>query len=131
MTKEEVIQKAYGEYWDLFDKSEQLKMLNNNGWNSYFNHPLHWEMNKFIEIETMAYGIGTSWRPKSLAGIENNNGWFQCDKNNPSIPFGHYHVIREYSNDINIEFFDGIFSNYSCYKVTHYQPIQKPNPPIY
>ena len=73
--KQKAIREAYGEYWELFSDEDRLKILKNNGWVSNFNHSLHWEIKKFQEIETSAYGVGTSWRPISLKGIETNNNW--------------------------------------------------------
>jgi hypothetical protein len=75
MTKQDIIKKEYREYFELFSEEEQQKILENNGWQHQFNHPLHKEMAKFYKIETSAYGVGTSWRPLNLKGIEDNNGW--------------------------------------------------------
>lgn len=135
MTKQEKIQEAYGEYWELFSVEEQENILKNNGWVMKFNHPLHWEMCKFFEIETSDYGVGTSWRPKSLQGIENNNGWIKIESENDlpketidvfwmdktqGIICGKYYAINDYDN---IKF---LIEN-----ATHYQPITKPQSPIY
>lgn len=126
-TEQQVIQEAYGEYWELFSTEEQDLILKNKGWVSKFNHPLHWEMEKFYEIETLAYGVGTSWRPKSLQGIENNNGWIKIESEEQydKLENGSYHWY-------NIEkdvYDDGDLMSYGVF--THYQPIEKPKPPIH
>jgi len=144
MTKQEKIQEAYGEYWDLFTKEEQNKILIDNGWNSYFNHPLHWEMSKFIEIETIAYGVGTSWRPLSLQGIENNNGWIKIesevdlpdDDDELLYEICHFEdeMFKRFYEVFNWQAITKIWEGNSEYfqdEITHYRPIVKPKPPIY
>jgi hypothetical protein len=140
-TKQEVIVAAYGEYWDLFDEEDKKSILNNDGWHYKWNHPLRWEMAKTgVEIITSAYVVGTSWKPKSLAGIENNNGWTKIDSEaDLKLKDGGYWGVMpyDYGHDNRIEAFyvkDGIHKInglHTCYEITHYQAIQKPSPPIY
>ena len=138
-TKQQAIQEAYGEHWELFENDEQEKILRNNGFCLLFSHPLHFELSKFMEIETFAYGIGTSWRPKSLQGIENNNGWLKIESEDdlPKDLTKCHFIIRGYENNNYIgHYYDGLFWNshneaYSWQVVSHYQPIEKPKPAIY
>lgn len=134
MTKEEKIKEAYGEYWELFSYKEQDLILKNNGWVNKFNHPLHFEMVNFYEIETLAYGVGTSWRPKSLQGIENNNGWIQIESENDLpktfcscwVKVGEVVInVPLYYHPINKTFTDNLITQ-EWNHFTHYQPINQP-----
>ena len=72
---------------------------------------------------------GFKIRPKSLQGIENNNGWIKG--NEPNVPNESYFVFA----------FGGIYETFYDEElgwlyvnrefVTHFQPIEKPKPPIY
>ncbi|MDP9954718.1 hypothetical protein J2X97_000355 [Epilithonimonas hungarica] len=76
-------------------------------------------------------------RPKSLKGIENNNGWslmspdflendklyFLCDNNIPIHGIFTYHKLTET--------FLGNFQDVNEKIPTHYQEIRLPKPPIY
>lgn len=68
MTKEEKIKEAYGDKWELFNGSAKQCALKNNGWIS----PILEHSPKDIELDR---GDKNIYRPKSLRGIENNNGW--------------------------------------------------------
>jgi len=72
MTKEEKIQEAYGEYW------EKLKFcIDENGW---FNQITKWQsLDNYFHKDTIE-GKSYLQRPKSLQGIENNNGWEDIQK---------------------------------------------------
>lgn len=124
MTKEEKIKEAYGKYYP------QLKdAIDENGWSSNWNH--------FASVETILFAkedIEKSkgkWRLKSLQGIEDNNGWVKIESED-DLPkeSGDYYVIH--SGSINYypmaekELFIKWIGVYS-----HYQPITKPQPPIY
>jgi hypothetical protein len=67
MTKEEKIQEAYGVHWEGFNLTAKRCALSHFGFigNILENPP------KNIELE---HKMG-AFRPKSLEGIENNNGW--------------------------------------------------------
>jgi hypothetical protein len=58
--KEKKIREEYGEYYN--------KDINENGWCN--NHAIKVPSNAF-EIDRSRFG----WRPRSLQGIETNNGW--------------------------------------------------------
>lgn len=76
--------------------------------------------------------LNGKYRPKSLTGIENNNGWITID-NEMKVDNGKYWV-RLFNPDTNIESFEVINVLHSVidyYFATHYQPIVKPSPPIY
>lgn len=69
MTKQEAIKKAYGDFW------EQVKeYVSENGWcNSY------WNTRVFFNADTMPKQNPVRWRPISLNGIDNNNGWIKIE----------------------------------------------------
>ena len=149
--KQEAIKKAYGEYW------EKVKnYIDDNGWiegseDREFPEPKFEPSIGELEEHETAY----LWRPKSLQGIESNNGWIRV-KNDDWLKLHRIDKMRSkyYINNINedylsiavlvtkdnIEFEQIMLSDYLTAKdvftkegifATHYQPIQKSKPPIY
>lgn len=90
-----------------------------------------------IEHETLGNGK-IRYRPKSLQGIENNNGWIKIESEN-DLPKEHgfydaCYYNEKHKNDIPMFYACSLpdLSNY--YEdgiITHYQPIDKKRPPIY
>ena len=138
MTKQETIAKAYGEHWETV-----RDYVDENGWNCYYSVD---EIDHDI-FESKWSGDNFRSRPKSLAGIENNNGWIKIESE-ADLPKGDefkfnetflvYYCCKGCSNMI----FKGSIDKYTLKfrditnklekeKVTHYQPIVKPEPPIY
>lgn len=125
MTKEEKIKEAYGfiNEW-----------ICGNGWASYFTDE-GWEggVEPFGEYDirnkTDDY---FEWRPKSLQGIENNNGWIKIESE-ADLPKedGFYYVVDSETGNITDRFFSCDDNGYFYAFSSHYQPIQKPKPPIY
>lgn len=123
MTKEEKIKEAWGEYY--------TGKVDENGWlliNSEINSSD--ELFDRLEINSESYLM----RPKSLKSIENNKGWIkiESEKDLPkdeemywasndnyvySYCYSKSELIEDYKKD------NAFF--------THYQPIIKPEPPIY
>lgn len=83
--KKELIKKVYGE--KVFEKYQHL--INEDGWcdiledttdididgNSLIYEDLGY---KYQDVDTADdYQCGTIWRPKTLRGIEHNNGWIR------------------------------------------------------
>ena len=111
MTKEEVIKEAYGKYW------EQVKgFVDENG--------------RFLKY----------FRPISLDGIENNNGWIKIESEE-DLPKKtiYYNVLRNrmfqnarYAGN-NRWFTQGRDYPLTTEKseITHYRIIEIPEPPIY
>jgi hypothetical protein len=131
MTKEEVIQQAYREYWDGFNNTAKKCALSNNGYIS----PILENAPEGIELD---YIINGAYRPKSLQGIENNNGWIKIESEK-DLPkeYDLYNACW-----FNKKFKDDIPMFYGCNLpdlrnyfdeelITHYQPIEKRKPPIY
>ena len=124
--KQQAIEAAYGEFW------EQVKdLIDEKGWCDYD----YWF--KFISLKIdHEYKEPNSLklRPKSLAGIETNNGWIRIEsKDDLPKEDGLYFVYREKLDET--ESFD-VFKNKGWSElnsnlVTHYQPITIPKPPIF
>jgi len=146
MTKEEKIREAYGEHWKFFNGSAKQCALNNNGW---INPILEHAPNN-LDLER---GEKFIYRPKSLQGIENNNGWIKIESEydlpkesidchyrlfvsetysnaGEYILSGRFRVKSSLTNSTNFFTCDDMIRSYFP-RVTHYQPIQKPQPPIY
>lgn len=129
MTKEEKIKEAYGNHWELVKD-----YVDNNGWvfdlTVVVINDIAFEFYKNDNLQRIP--ITKEWRPKSLSGIENNRGWIKIESED-DLPkeFGKYWVIDRDNSKMYQREFDkstkGFFLEYS----THYQPIQKPEPPIY
>ena len=127
--KQEAIKKAYYNNWD-----KVKDYVDENGWIFWSDkNPIGIYNNRYLEYKEENPNY---WRPKSLQGIENNNGWIKIEseadlpKNNDD-----YWVITNIKDDevqqlsnlivircLNLE---------KNIKVTHYKPIEKPKPPIY
>ena len=140
MTKQETIAKAYGEHWETVKD-----FVDENGLIRYDNYKY---FKLFLFDRMVAYDSkGVFWIPKSLKGIENNNGWIKIESE-ADLPkddefkfnetFLVYYCCKGCSNMI----FKGSIDKYTLKfrditnklekeKVTHYQPIVKPEPPIY
>ena len=122
MTKQEKIQEAYGKYWEVV-----YEYVDKNGWCSAY-----WKTKTYFQTEFTS----EKWRPKSLTGIEDNNGWIKIESE-ADLPKNDddYWVMTNIKDDevqqlsnlivircLNLE---------KNIKVTHYKPIENPKPPIY
>ena len=77
-TKEQKIKEAYGEYWETVKD-----YVDENG---YYDPILNTmtlqkdlEIFKFCNKFTNKNGVTAIYQPKSLSGIENNNGWIRIE----------------------------------------------------
>ncbi|SEG75398.1 hypothetical protein [Sphingobacterium lactis] len=129
--KQEAIRKAYGEYW------EQVKdKVDEEGWFYYYSMDYltkskNYSLTHYLTCDEDIYKL--TIRPKSLQGIENNNGWIRIESEG-DLPKDSYNYYAFCSNGSVMTFND--FEYYKKYiipelKVTHYQPIVKPEKPIY
>ena len=123
MTKQEKIQEAYGKYWEVV-----YEYVDKNGWCSAY-----WKTKTYFQTEFTS----EKWRPKSLQGIENNNGWIRIESEADLPKEGMHHSILLDSECINgyrnydvIVFYE-VNSKFRKKDISHYQPIEKPKPPIY
>ena len=77
---------------------------------------------------------GLKIQPSILAGIYNNNGWIkiESEENLPKERCAVWTFITEKEVVMNtFNTFDDMEFTFDNGKVTHYQPIIKPKPPIY
>jgi hypothetical protein len=142
MTKEEKIKEAWGEYWGLFNYNTQKRILESNGSVDYFllskeekedTEVLIGDIRK-LECTKTDEGTARYFRPKSLKGIENNNGWNKIESEDdlPTDTEVKYWGANQNGVFEGIIFpFESISIKYKNKTLTHYQPIQEPKPPLY
>lgn len=132
MTKKEIIAKAYGEH------RETVKdFVDENGWVKT------WDLIQILgivpkdgfEVKIKGKKIkhqDNLHRPKSLTGIETNNGWIKIESE-ADLPKeeGLYFTMRRDKTKIEITHFFFDYAKEFKRLATHYQPIVKPEPPIY
>lgn len=122
-SKQECIAKAYGNYADI-----ALELCDENGWiplRSYYT---------YLPQNNQRSECGGFIRPKSLQGIENNNGWIKIESEDdlPKEDNGEYWMIERRTKDIVYE--TDLMTHNKTFIVnyfTHYQTIEKPKPPLY
>ena len=130
--KQEAMRKAYG------DRYEDLKhSINNDG--VYIGDTNEISDSEFKEWDFIASAkpmkegkLISGSRPKSLQGIENNRGWIRIDSEE-DLP-SEQGVYWVYTVDDNKQLRDSadFLRNGKLNKYfTHYQPIVKPEKPIY
>lgn len=129
MTKKEKIQEAYGEWWETLKN-----YVSKNGYVETEKHSRFVRNHFYLSnnIETYWDDEIEFWRPKSLSGIENNNGWIKIEsKYDLPKEEDDYHIFTE-SGNLSIAFFD-VSDGWliACDKITHYQLILNPKHPIY
>lgn len=132
MTKQEKIQEAYGEHWETIKD-----YLDENGF-IIMAISITKKVHLVFERKVMYHSKNTSGvmgmcvRPISLENIENNNGWIKIESEN-DLPKDEYELYFVTGNNTNIHqciYHIGI-KEYWLKTFTHYQPIQKPEPPLY
>jgi len=103
--------------------------LNNGLCFRYFNVDINFIHTKRAEQPGNYY-----WRPKSLQGIENNNGWIKIESE-ADLPKEEIdcHFIKDnlMYQGLWDNLLKGFYNGLQKINATHYQPITKPNPPIY
>lgn len=130
--KEKAIRKAYGEYWD-----QVKEFVNTDGW--IYNNSTNFRLdNTGIQQEYDSYNL--KFRPKSLGGIENNNGWIKIESEDDLPKLKPEEELLCFIKSLDdgrvgigiysFGMFKTVFRN-EYNNVTHYQPIIKPKPPIY
>jgi len=130
--KQKAIQEAYGEHW------EQVRLrVNENGWYSLPNGKKSESFCDFLGNCDMR--AAADFRPKSLSGIDTNNGWTRIEPDGSNLPVegGKFKVgMKFYDSDIFIEE-DAIYNHievlnaYSIGLITHYRPVTELPKPIY
>lgn len=138
--KQEAIKKAYGEYWNRLSDLQKEYALNNNG-NVHIGYSKE-ESQLYKDMVKSNLFLTQPLFPKSLLRINTNNEWIRIESK--------YELPRNQNIDIIIfnKCYQGYIYNGLCYVenrynspeldeivdadcITHYQPIEKPKPPIY
>jgi hypothetical protein len=139
-TKEEVIKDAYGEYW------EQIKdNLWKDGWVEEFNvlPEIRKSLSDFCDYKNLRFSqVGNhmirGYRPKSLQGIEDNNGWIKIESENdlPKEDCKCWVVTESYSTCLALflsdtkRFWELADLDFRLLP-THYKILEEPKPPLY
>lgn len=131
MTKEGIIKEAYGE---LFNTHSHL--IDSEGWLNNSNENDYLTMGETDFLGETDFKNNTWFRPKSLSGIEYNNGWTTLNsiddfpKTDKTIQLWFMtksgHITQ---NNWNNKFTHKVFGYLKVY--SHFQVVIEPNPPIY
>ena len=135
MTQEDIIKQE----WHKIDTSIDVSKCRENGELYYKNISLN-TLYKNRASGNIIPKCDNYYLPKSLEGIENNNGWLKVDKENDLLKDGMECFFITLSGAMYVGFLvfrrkkiffkeNGI--EYSNGFITHYKPIEKPKPPIY
>lgn len=123
--KQEAIKKAYGKHFDVLknfinDDGEVCKAICPDNTQNLFSN-FFWD------------NLNGQWRPKSLSGIENNNGWTRILEDGSNLPeSGNYKLLFESRIIIETENANDFFITGKCVdRCTHYKPIEPEKLPIY
>lgn len=127
MTKQEKIQEVFESNYIYADTDGWIR-LGRFHWNELGFDTSEIYLNEELDI----------WRPLSLQGIENNNGWvkIESEEDLPNEEID-YWVVDSYGDcfickfDTDYKAFKGYFHYDTNGKITHYKPIIKPQLPIY
>ena len=126
--KQEAIKNAYGEYWEKVKDD-----VDNDGYIDNSIPKFRFGQLKNLDLE---YKNDVLFRPKSLQGIENNNGWVKIESEKDLPKVSGLYFGKDYEFGTDMMYFDFETKNWEdsngyLQNVTHYQPIEKPKPPIY
>jgi hypothetical protein len=135
MTKLETIIKA----WADLDIKTPFGICNNTGYFiSYCVNGIDDIISEYptiknkIDFEYSEYDL-IKWRPKSLKGIENNNGWIKIETEadlptDKTIQYSTCKDKKVFQSTVNC----GTVKHwFNICKITHYQPIKKQEPPLF
>jgi hypothetical protein len=123
MTKQEKIIEAYGEHWETVKNH-----IDENGWIYTCNFIFYCN----FKYHEKGFGATHRIRPKSLAGIEDNNGWIKIESEDdlPKKGIDCFILMPNGKILVSINLDDLGFLTLKN-RATHYQPIFKPKNPIY
>lgn len=133
MTKEEKIKEAYGEHY------EKIKdYIYSDGWLDKLVFAVTDISYEDVAVQPFVHPPGTFCRPKSLEGIENNNGWIKIESESdlPKEKFNYsfvYCLKPEIISSVqnNIVRNDQLEELFEDEWITHYKPVTKSAAPIY
>lgn len=136
MTKAKKIKDAWGFYFEHFGEHATKYALENNGYCSVPSFTLGLILRKHGE-DWLETDKDLKRRPKSLQGIEDNNGWIKIESEE-DLPKEVIECRNCFYNGKN--YIEGVIKKRSpqelsrlkyINEITHYQPIEKLKPPIY
>lgn len=138
--KQQAIRKAYGEYYDKCEPDENgWTSLLIKGWNvvekiqeyyPFFNED-EWE---YEDNDPFFKSAMVMFRPKSLSGIESNNGWHRIDgpEDLPKVA-GDYRFKRLDNKRNEVAYYiahpDG--DKWFALFYTHWRPVEEVPEPVY
>lgn len=124
MTKEKKIREAYEEISLPFNEN----IIYDNGWTKIKpgQYSSKYDVVDLLKLTKHVHSI----RPKSLSGIENNNGWIRIT-DVEKVPTENCWIYKEWIGDMFIGYFYNEYGHNVHKDATHYQPIVKPKPPLY
>ncbi len=132
MEKQEIIKKAYGKSYDALKD-----YINENGFvDCVKNRKI--SLIPFFDVSEIEFN-GHLSRPKSLKGIENNNGWVKiyCENDMPQFDCNCFiidkikGVVTGQWKQAPNEILDKQARFFWVKKATHYKIIDKPQLPLY
>ena len=129
--KQEAIKKAYGDNNEIYEKS-----LTKNGWLNV-EYDIYENADRFyfdfLRHELNADEYEYFIRPKSLSGIDDNNGWIRIESEDdlPKVQDSFYVCFK--NGEIIQRYFipNNKHSKEDWRNITHWQPIEKPLKPLY
>lgn len=152
-TKEEVIKSAWGELFNtLSDKSKDYILRNNGQVNIYLltkedkyillDQTDIRKENSLFECTKTDEGTKFMFRPKSLSGLDDNNSWIKIESEEdlpkePTECFVYDDDGDILSSVLGLDYptlgldYKNEFERFKEEGITHYQPIIKPEPPLY
>lgn len=129
MNKEEFIKEAWGE--------DKIGYSRETGWAATYCvngiDDFTSEMQERFDFEFPEQDI-VRFRPKSLEGVEDNNGWIKIEdeKDLPKEDFlFKYHVCNNNTVFTTPLSFKYVERRWLKGQITHFQPVRKPKPPVY
>lgn len=128
MTKNEIIEKAYGKSMEQLGLAHDL-----NGWikSDILDYDDLNFKEKDVHFHTYSECSGTTkllWRHSSLKGIENNNGWTEITKEYERMPDVDVWICNLKGN--KVAYFHDALTKIPK-KYTHFKIVERPKPPIY
>ena len=127
--KQTVIRKAYGEYWEQLSPQAKKCALEHNGYISPIISGIGNIPREFVTFNDLGF------RPRTIVGIEHNNGWIRIESDE-DLP-KELMLAHVFDDDCDItQYIFGIdrkmdWDLVKTQGITHYQPIVKPEKPIY
>lgn len=132
MTKKQTIQQSYIDQIGLESYSKINLHIDSDGWINISEHWFQHDKNKFETFKILngeknnqpEYLI----RPKSIDGIENNNGWTEIKEQHERFPDVDVWICNLKAN--KAAFFHDALTRIPN-KYTHFKIVERPKPPIF